>query len=122
MAVVPVAAPPDVYIMLMEAANVATPAQIALASRGRGVRDLAGAAFARGEWWRTVLVGLGFFLSYGLVLAALRTAPAGLVAAVRETSLVIAVVMLAVTGQEPLRLRTLLGAGVVAVGVALVVA
>ena len=96
-------------------------AQVALAARGRGVAALAGAAFGRDEWWRTVLAGLGFFLSYGLVLLALRIAPAGLVAAVRETSVVIAVLLLAVTGQEPLRRRTLLGAAVVAAGVALVV-
>ena len=96
-------------------------AQVALAARGRGVASLVGAALGRDEWWRTVLAGLGFFLSYGLVLVALRTAPAGLVAAVRETSVVIAVLMLAVTGQEPLRRRTLLGAAVVAAGVALVV-
>ena len=96
-------------------------AQVAIAARGRGVARLVGAAFGRAEWWRTVLAGLGFFLAYGLVLVALRTAPAGLVAAVRETSVVIAVLMLGATGQEPLRLRTLLGAAVVAGGVALVV-
>ena len=49
---------------------------------GWGVAALLGAALGRDEWWRTVLAGLGFFLSYGLVLVALRTAPAGLVAAV----------------------------------------
>ena len=60
--------------------------------------------------------------SAGLVLVALRTAPAGLVAAVRETSVVIAVLLLAATGQEPLRARSLAGACLVAAGVALVVA
>ncbi|GAA1161540.1 EamA family transporter [Nocardioides aquiterrae] len=96
-------------------------AQVSLAARGRGVASLVGAALGRDEWWRTVLAGLGFFLSYGLVLVALRTAPAGLVAAVRETSVVIAVLMLGLTGQEPVRRRTVLGAAVVAAGVALVV-
>ncbi|KQW42967.1 hypothetical protein ASC77_21910 [Nocardioides sp. Root1257] len=96
-------------------------AQVALAARGRGVGDLTRAAFARDEWWRTVLAGLGFFLAYGLVLLALRTAQAGPVAAVRETSVVIAVLMLTATGQEPLRARTLVGAAVVTAGVALIV-
>ncbi|GAA1808620.1 DMT family transporter [Nocardioides hankookensis] len=96
-------------------------AQVVVAARGRGVDDLVRAAFARDEWWRTVLVGLGFFLAYGLVLLALRTAPAGPVAAIRETSVVIAVLMLTVTGREPLRTRTLVGAAVVTAGVALVV-
>lgn len=96
-------------------------AQVAIAARGRGVDDLVRAAFARDEWWRTVLAGLGFFLAYGLVLLALRSAPAGPVAAVRETSVVLAVLLLVATGREPLRARTLAGAVVVTVGVALVV-
>jgi drug/metabolite transporter (DMT)-like permease len=95
--------------------------QLAFAARGPGLAALVGTALGRDEWWRTVLAGIGFFASYGLVLAALRTAPAGLVAAVRETSVVIAVLMLGLTGQEPVRASTLLGAGVVAAGVALVV-
>lgn len=96
-------------------------AQVLLAARGPGLGALVRDAFAPGEWWRTTLAGLGFFLAYALVLCALRSAPAGLVAAVRETSVVIAVLMLAVTGQERLRPRTLLGAVIVAGGVALVV-
>ena len=96
----------------MNAANSTSPGHGGAAPRS---------ALGRTEWWRTVLAGLGFFLSYGLVLVALRDAPAGLVAAVRETSVVIAVVALAITGQERFRWRTLAGAVLVVGGVALVV-
>ena len=96
-------------------------AQVGITARDRGLVPLVRAAFTGAEWWRTVLAGLGFFLAYGLVLVALRIAPAGLVAAVRETSVVIAVLLLAATGQEPLRARSLAGACLVAAGVALVV-
>jgi drug/metabolite transporter (DMT)-like permease len=69
---------------------------------------------------RTVLVGVGAFASYGLVLAALKLAPAAAVAAVRETSVVFAVAIAAIwLGEHVGRLRAL-GAVVVSAGVALV--
>ena len=40
--------------------------------------------------WRTLLAGVGFFGAYALVLLALRLAPAASVAAVRESSVVMA--------------------------------
>jgi drug/metabolite transporter (DMT)-like permease len=66
------------------------------------------------------LAGIGFFGSYGLTLAALRLASAASVAAVRESSVVIAAIALVVLGREPLHGSRLAGAGVVAAGVALV--
>ncbi len=109
------------YLLLTQ--GLAGVGQVALASRGRGgPGPLVRQALGPGEWWRTTAAGLGYFLAYGLVLLALREAPAGLVAAVRETSVVIAVLSLAATGQEPLRWRTVLGAVAVSAGVALVVA
>ena len=64
-----------------------------------------------------MLAGLGFFLAYGLVLVALRngarrTGRRGS----GETSGVIAVLLLAATGQEPLQARSLAGACLVAAG------
>lgn len=63
--------------------------------------------------------GIGMFSAYALVLAALRLAPAASVAAVRETSVVIATVLAAaVLGERVTRAR-IAGAVLVAGGVAL---
>jgi drug/metabolite transporter (DMT)-like permease len=84
---------------------------------------IAGAAAVRGERLRlelrpaTVLAGVGGFAAYALALAALRLAPAASVAAVRETSVVVAVVLAGVVLREPVGPRRLLGAVVVAAGV-----
>jgi drug/metabolite transporter (DMT)-like permease len=65
----------------------------------------------------TVLAGAAIFAAYGLTLAALRLAPAAAVAAVRETSVVIATALAAVVlGESPPRTR-LVGAAVVVAGV-----
>ena len=69
---------------------------------------------------RTALVGIGAFASYGLVLAALKLAPAAAVAAVRETSVVFAVALAARWLGERVGWDRALGAVVVAAGVALV--
>jgi drug/metabolite transporter (DMT)-like permease len=66
------------------------------------------------------LAGLATFGAYGLVLAALQRAPAASVAAVRETSIVIATALAAVVLGERVTGRRLLGALVVAAGVALI--
>jgi drug/metabolite transporter (DMT)-like permease len=60
--------------------------------------------------------------AYGLVLAALTLAPAALVAAVRETSVVIATAMAATVLGERVERSRWVGSGVVAIGVGLVVA
>ncbi len=69
---------------------------------------------------RTVLAGAGFFIAYGLTLAALKEAPAAAVAAVRETSVVIAVAWLALSGRERVTGWRAGGAVAVACGVALI--
>ncbi len=71
---------------------------------------------------RTTLVGIGTFVAYGLVLAALELAPAAAVSAVRETSVVFAVAIAAIFLGERVTLSRAVGAAVVAVGVALVAA
>jgi drug/metabolite transporter (DMT)-like permease len=67
----------------------------------------------------TVVVGLGMWVAYGLVLAALARAEAAPVAAVRETSIVIATVGAALVLHERVGPGRLAGAALVAVGVAL---
>ena len=57
------------------------------------------------------------FLAYALVLAALRLAPAASVAAVRETSVVMATIMAAVVLREPVSPGRATGAVLVAAGV-----
>jgi drug/metabolite transporter (DMT)-like permease len=68
----------------------------------------------------SLLAGLGFFGGYALTLAALKLAPAASVAAVRESSVVIATAVLAIGGREQVGLKRLVGAIAVAIGVALI--
>lgn len=70
--------------------------------------------------WRTALAGLGFFGSYALTLAALRLAPAASVAAVRESSVLIAAAVLAIGGREELGPARFAGAVAVVGGIALI--
>ena len=67
----------------------------------------------------TVVVALGSFGAYALFLAALRLAPAPAVAAVRETSVVVAAALAAVFLRERVTAERLAGAAAVAGGVAL---
>ncbi|HTX31946.1 MAG TPA: EamA family transporter [Solirubrobacteraceae bacterium] len=69
---------------------------------------------------RSLLAGLGYFGGYALTLGALALAPAASVAAVRESSVVMATAFLAVTGREQVGATRLLGALAVAGGIALV--
>jgi drug/metabolite transporter (DMT)-like permease len=68
----------------------------------------------------TVLTAAASFGAYALVLAALRLAPAPEVAAVRETSIVLATLLAAAFLREHVGPRRLAGAAVVAGGVALI--
>jgi drug/metabolite transporter (DMT)-like permease len=68
----------------------------------------------------TIVAGVGMLGAYGLVLAALQLASAASVAAVRESSIVIAVVLAALVLREPVGARRLVGAVVVALGVVLI--
>ena len=67
----------------------------------------------------SVVAGLGMWVAYGLVLAALARAEAAPVAAVRETSVVIATIGAALFLRERVGPGRLAGAGLVALGVAL---
>jgi drug/metabolite transporter (DMT)-like permease len=69
---------------------------------------------------RSMLAGLGYFGGYALTLGALALAPAASVAAVRESSVVMATAFLAVTGREHVGASRLLGALAVAGGIALI--
>jgi drug/metabolite transporter (DMT)-like permease len=68
----------------------------------------------------SLAAGVGFFGSYALTLAALRLATAASVAAVRESSVVIAAGALVLTGRETAGRGRLGGAALVAAGVALI--
>ena len=68
--------------------------------------------------WTPVFVGLASFGAFGLALFALRLASAASVAAVRETSVVIAVALAAPILGEPVGLRRLAGAISVVAGIA----
>jgi drug/metabolite transporter (DMT)-like permease len=81
---------------------------------------LRGGSALRAEWgWATVGAGLATFGAYGLVLAALQRASAASVAAVRETSIVIAAAFAALVLKEPVGPERLAGAILVATGVAI---
>jgi drug/metabolite transporter (DMT)-like permease len=69
--------------------------------------------------WESILAGICTFGAYALVLAALQRASAASVAAVRETSVVIAALLAAAVLKEKVTLPRLAGAGFVAGGVAL---
>jgi drug/metabolite transporter (DMT)-like permease len=86
-----------------------------------GVWRVRGAAALRAAIGRsTVLAGVGFFGSYALVLAALRLAPAASVAAVRESSVVMATAILALSGRERIGVQRFAGALAVVAGIALI--
>jgi drug/metabolite transporter (DMT)-like permease len=69
---------------------------------------------------RPLLAGVGYFSGYLLTLAALRLASAPSVAAVRESSVVIAAVWLMAGGREPVSGERLAGAAAVVGGIALI--
>ena len=88
---------------------------------------LAGVAAAKGRSAlraelrpRALAAGLGVFGAYALVLAALERGPAAGVAAVRETSVIIATALAVVVLREKVGPRRLAGAAIVAGGVALI--
>jgi drug/metabolite transporter (DMT)-like permease len=70
----------------------------------------------------SILAGVCTFGAYALVLAALQRAPAAPVAAVRETSVVIATLLAAVVLKERVPVSRLAGAVVVVAGIALLAA
>ncbi len=79
-----------------------------------------GAALRAAIGPRTALAGVGYFGSYVLTLAALRLAPAPSVAAVRESSVLIATAVLALTGRERVTAERIAGAMAVVAGIAVI--
>ena len=65
----------------------------------------------------SILAGVGIFAAYGLALLALARAPAAPVAAVRESSVVIATALAAVVLDEPVDRRRWAGAVLVVAGI-----
>ncbi len=88
---------------------------------GLGVWRMRGAAALRSAVTpKTLLAGVGFFGAYALVLLALRLAPAASVAAVRESSVVMATAVLALSGREKVGVARIVGAVAVVAGIALI--
>jgi drug/metabolite transporter (DMT)-like permease len=86
-----------------------------------GVGHVRGAAALRTAVNRSALLaGVGMFGAYALALAALRLAPAASVAAVRESSVVMATAVLAITGREKIGPERLAGAVAVVAGITLI--
>ena len=69
---------------------------------------------------RSLIAGVGYFGSYGLVLLALRLAPAASVAAVRESSVVMATAVLALRSRERVTAERLAGSVFVLGGIILI--
>jgi len=106
-------ADPLPYLWLVLAPSTVVAVAVACRERGAAaVRAQVGA--------RTVVAGLATVGAYGLVLLALRHAPAAPVAAVRETSIVLAVALGALVLGEPVGPRRWVGAAAVTAGAALV--
>jgi drug/metabolite transporter (DMT)-like permease len=105
-------------------ANPITYLELATALAGAvyvsGILSVKGtAALGREVNAATIVAGLAMFGAYALVLAALRLAPAASVAAVRETSIVIATVGAALILRERFGLARMVGAALVVAGLAL---
>jgi drug/metabolite transporter (DMT)-like permease len=102
---------PYLELVLLPVALVALP----LAAARRGARVLRTQLTAS-----TLVAAIASFAAYALVLAALRLAPAPEVAAVRETSVVIAALLAGTFLRERVGIERFAGAAAVAAGVALI--
>ena len=75
------------------------------------------AAHVRRHWFRGLAGGAGSILSYGLALWAMTKAPVAVVAALRETSILFAIVISVVILNEKASLWRYVAGGVIALGV-----
>jgi drug/metabolite transporter (DMT)-like permease len=105
------AALPYLELVMAPVGLVAVP----LAATRRGIGALRAAV-----GWNALIAAVASFGAYALVLAALRLAPAPEVAAVRETSVVLAALLAAAFLREPVGLERFAGAVAVAGGVVLI--
>lgn len=73
--------------------------------------------YARANWHYGLVGGIGTLTSYGLALWAMTQAPVAMVSALRETSIVFAVIISAFVLRERVRRQRWLAAGLIVVGV-----
>ncbi|MCZ7566736.1 MAG: DMT family transporter [Burkholderiales bacterium] len=104
---------PGAYVLWMLLGTGAAMTAYALARDGRVV-----AAHLRGAWGLAAGGGAMLAAAYGLVLWAMTAAPIALVAALRESSVILAALIGTVLLGEPFGRRRLLGAALVAAGAA----
>lgn len=107
---------PVLYCLLLSAANGVI--FVPLVLRARGARALAAAARIHGA--RATVATTVSFASYSLILWALETAPVSYVVAVRQTSVLFAVVMGIVMLRERPGRGRIVGAAATVLGVALI--
>lgn len=108
--------PAAVYYVLLSASGALVFAPLALRRVSLGaLRDL-----ARTEMRAACFAAAISFISYGLILQALRTAPVSYVVAVRQTSILFAIAIAALRWGERLTRLRMLGALATMIGVALV--
>ncbi|MBN8950905.1 MULTISPECIES: EamA family transporter [unclassified Rhizobium] len=81
----------------------------------RGVNAVA--AHVRYNWWRGLIGGGGSIASYGLALWAMTKAPVAMVAALRETSILFALVISVVVLKERSSIWRYIAGGIIAAGV-----
>ncbi len=74
-------------------------------------------AYARANWHYGLVGGIGTLTSYGLALWAMTQAPVAMVSALRETSIVFAVIISAFVLRERVRRQRWLAAALIVVGV-----
>jgi multidrug transporter EmrE-like cation transporter len=94
----------------------------ALAYSAAVVRRRGGSAVRAAIGPPAIVAGIATFVAYGFVLAALERAPAASVAAVRETSVVIAAALAALVLKERVTRWRFLGACIVVAGIAVLAA
>jgi drug/metabolite transporter (DMT)-like permease len=87
----------------------------AMARRGQIIALLAA------EGWHGIAAGLFSLISFGAALIALRLAPVPVVSALRETSVVFAMMLAAITFKEEIGPRRMIGALLSFVGAVLVI-
>ena len=76
-------------------------------------------SYLRGNWQRGLVGGIGTTASYAIALSAMTLAPVAVIAALRETSILFALLISALLLKEHISRRRLLAAGLIVAGVML---
>jgi drug/metabolite transporter (DMT)-like permease len=90
-----------------------------LALWGLTVRRTSFLPYVRRYWWQGLAGGVGTSASYGLALWSMTRAPVAIVAALRETSILFGIVIAGLILKEPVGMRRVIAACVIAGGAAL---